>query len=961
MRPFDDPRPGAKHPWRRRRALSAVVAAVAALSIASPPGASAAPVTSIWLSSRGNDANDGTAGKPVASLQKARDLVRRLNHDLRRDVVVNVGDGVYRLTEPLVLTAEDSGSNGHRVLWQAAKGAHPVVSGGERVTGWRLSDPAKGIWSAPVRPGSSTRQLYVDGVTAQRARTAVSRSDLTITPDGYTIADDRARWLLSLPGIDRAEFRGIDSFTDRYAPVERVAGGLIRMEQPSWRNNTWGWDHLGAPFHEGGFFVENALSLLDEPGEWFLDENAARLYYKPLAGQDVKAADVELPKLESLLQIGGSYDRPAQNISVSGLKFSDTTWRLPSSSLGLADQQTGTFIGDDVRYPEFEASRPHWHQMPAAVQVSAAHDIELIGNTYTDLGAVGIGIGNDANAHASGVGLGAQRVAVQDSVLTQIAGNGITVGGVQADAHHPSDPRMIVKDIDISDNLVTDVAKVYTSGVAILTTYTENAAIVHNEVGNLPYSGINTGFGWGANDAGGSPEYERRGLYKYQPKYATPTTSKNNRIAGNLVHDVMKMHTDGAAFYNLSANPGTVWERNHSYGNQFFAVYADEGSRYGTWRANVFDMPGNSRWFNGNFPGHLTGNLTITGNWTNSTDSNARDGDRGNVVKDNVLVSGSDWPVDAYRVIYEAGRLRNGARPTAGHLSVVTAPAAGGAVTLTARFTNVGTRPVTDLVLSATAEGRTMQQVQGARCSVSGGDTVQAVWRISAPVTPGALISSTPFAVTATYREAGQPRTLASSGTALSGKPVAAPWRGYGSVPAVFAEDGGRFAIAAAGADVWGAGGQHDDEYGVVYQPGAIDGDGRIVARVDRQDATNSWTKSGIVVRNDLTAAKSAQGYAAVLATPANGVVFAVDSDGDGMLDAQSQVPGVRAPVWLKLVRTGNQVEGFSSADGSTWTRIGPAAALRGAGQVLDAGLLHTSHDPGKPGLAEFGSVSITR
>ena len=85
----------------------------------------------------------------------------------------------------------------------------------------------------------------------------------------------------------------------------------------------------------------------------------------------------------------------------------------------------------------FEAARPHWLQMPAAVQVSAAKNISFVRDRFVDLGEVGLGIGNDPSAHASGVGLGANGVNVTGCVFSQIAGGGIVVGGIQAWAHHP--------------------------------------------------------------------------------------------------------------------------------------------------------------------------------------------------------------------------------------------------------------------------------------------------------------------------------------------------------------------------------------------------------------------------------------------------------------------------------------------------------------------------------------------
>jgi hypothetical protein len=929
----------------------------------------AAQVTTLWVSPSGSDTNIGTRSKPVATLQKAQDLVRGLNDDMQADIVVNITDGTYRLTGPLVLTGEDSGSNGHQVIWQAAKDAHPVISGGRQITGWQVTDASKGIWSAPVPADASTRQMYVAGVLAPRARTQVTRADLKITTDGYTIANSRANWLLTLPGISKAEIRGVNSFTDRYAPIQGVEGGLIRMEQPAWRNNIFGWDHLGAPFLDAGFYVENALSLLDTAGEWFLDEDADKVYYKPLAGQDVNAVDVELPKLESLLQIGGTYDAPAHDISVQGLEFSDTTWRLPSTNIGYADQQTGGFIGEDKAYPTFEASRPFWHQMPSAVQISAAQNIALTGNTYTDLGASGIGIGNDANAHASGVGLGTQGIAIRDSVLTEIAGNGITVGGIQADAHHPSDPRMIVKDIEISGNLVEDVAKTYTAGVAIFTTYTDHAVISHNDVHDLPYSGINTGYGWGANDAGGNPEYQNRGLYNYQPKYDTPTTLKNNLIVGNLVYDVQKIHNDGAAFYNLSANPGTVWERNYAYGYRDFGVYNDEGSRYGRFHQNVFGKENVSpaRWFHGNLADSLVGNLTATGNWSNTSNTNLTNGSRGNVITGNVIVPDSKWPVDAYKVVYEAGRpvaqrTEPGvAYPTSGHLGITTKTETDGSVTATATVTNLGTERLRNLDLTLQSDGFTAKSLQDAGHSVIGGKATQAIWKLTeTDVASTSPITSRNYTVKATFRDEIQNRELTtSSGNIITGSTVSAPWLTHGSVPAVFGQSGDRLGISVAGADIWGFN-QHDDEYGTIYQKKAIDADGGIVTRVDRQDNSNAWAKSGVVVRNDLTGAYASQGYAAVLVTPGNGVVFARDSDGDGLIDSQAQKTGIKAPIWVKLTRTGNQVSGFYSTDGTTWTQIGAAAPLIGAEQTLDAGVLHTSHDRAISGIAEFSATTIT-
>ena len=70
-------------------------------------------------------------------------------------------------------------------------------------------------------------------------------------------------------------------------------------------------------------------------------------------------------------------------------------------------------------------------------------------------------------------------------------------------------------------------------------TYTQKVVVSHNEIYNVPYSGIASGLGWGTNDAGGNNDYKTRAtgnLYLYQPLYANPTIAKNNMVCANYVH-----------------------------------------------------------------------------------------------------------------------------------------------------------------------------------------------------------------------------------------------------------------------------------------------------------------------------------------------------------------------------------------------------------------------------------------
>ena len=131
--------------------------------------------------------------------------------------------------------------------------------------------------------------------------------------------------------------------------------------------------------------------------------------------------------------------------------------------------------------------------MPAAVQVSAANNITFTDSQFVNLGQTAIGIGNDASAHGSGVGLGASNITVTRSEIARDVAGGIVVGGVRADAHHPGDARMVNRDITISNNRIHDLGVEYRGIVSVLSTYVTNATISHNEAYNLPYSGMSLG------------------------------------------------------------------------------------------------------------------------------------------------------------------------------------------------------------------------------------------------------------------------------------------------------------------------------------------------------------------------------------------------------------------------------------------------------------------------------------
>ena len=90
-------------------------------------------------------------------------------------------------------------------------------------------------------------------------------------------------------------------------------------------------------------YIENALELLDEPGEWYLDRPAKTVYYMPRQGEDMTNAEVIVPAVEKLVELRGTLDRPVHNIRFEGLTFQHGGWLLPNK-IGFVDVQANFLL-----------------------------------------------------------------------------------------------------------------------------------------------------------------------------------------------------------------------------------------------------------------------------------------------------------------------------------------------------------------------------------------------------------------------------------------------------------------------------------------------------------------------------------------------------------------------------------------------------------------------------------------
>lgn len=95
----------------------------------------------IYVSLQGNDKNSGTKEAPFYTLNRAIKQARewrRLNRsEVAGGIYIRLEKGVYAQRNSLFLRPEDSGTPDSPTVICAVDGAHPVISGGVAVTGWK--------------------------------------------------------------------------------------------------------------------------------------------------------------------------------------------------------------------------------------------------------------------------------------------------------------------------------------------------------------------------------------------------------------------------------------------------------------------------------------------------------------------------------------------------------------------------------------------------------------------------------------------------------------------------------------------------------------------------------------------------------------------------------------------------------------------------------------------------------
>ncbi|MCE8745105.1 right-handed parallel beta-helix repeat-containing protein [Bacteroides ovatus] len=569
----------------------------------------------IWISPKGSDFNDGTRQSPKATLtsalRQAREWRRTEDNRIQGGITIYMEGGTYAFHEPVFIRPEDSGTKESPTTIRSVGDEKVILSGGISINGWKKQGK---VWVAdvPVFNGRPLdfRQLWVNGKKAVRARDVEDFEKMN-----RICSVDEKNEMLYVPVVSiRRLIDNKGNLKAKYAEMVlhqmwcvanlrirsvEVQGdsAAIRFHQPESRiqfEHPWPRPMVTTDGHNSAFYLTNARELQDVPGEWYHDIDARKVYYYPREGEKMQEAEVIVPAVETLVRVEGTLDRPVCHIRFEKITFSYTTWMRPSEK-GHVPLQAGMYLTDGYRidpkmqrnYLNHPLDNQGWLGRPAAaVRVVAARQIDFERCRFEHLGSTGL---DYEEAVQGGV--------VRGCLFRDIAGNGLLVGSFSPAAHEthlpydPADRREVCTQQQINNCYFTEIGNEDWGCLAIAAGYVGDVNIEHNEISEVPYSGISLGWGW----------------------TQTVNCMRNNRVHANLIHHYAKHMYDVAGIYTLGSQPKSYVTENcvHSIykpgyvhdPNHWFYLYTDEGSSFITVRDNWTE--GEKYLQNANGPGNV--------------------------------------------------------------------------------------------------------------------------------------------------------------------------------------------------------------------------------------------------------------------------------------------------------------------------------------------------------------------
>ena len=531
------------------------------------------------------------------------------------------------ISEPLVFN--EKCKSGLPIVFSSQNGK-AVISGGLEISGnWK--DEGNGVFSRKIDGTENFRQLYVNKKQAVRSRFPEKSDDYqSEVLTGKWLDDSKELALpkdfekyISKDNLSDVEIHIVEAWTHSIAKVksyrtdsENIIFSLTADSEKKF------FSKRSSKIAEPKVWIENTLSTLDSPNEWFYDKASETLYYYPENPEEINNLLFTIPQAEQLVKISDS-----ENIRFNNISFAYSNWNEPS--------YTGFLDGQATSYMKIADGVTTWQTPIAAVEVSDSDGIEFMNCSIENIGSAAIKFDEYCD-----------NILLYYNDIKNIAAGAIVAGSfsdsTEKKLHVP-------ENITITDNVIDGIGKSYLGGVGIMVGYAQNLIVDHNEVNDGSYTGISVGWGWGA-----------------------VTDMQNYQIRNNKVTNIIENHLyDGAGLYVLGTFQTT--EKNRISGNYlegghgYAGLYFDEKSNYFVAENNAIDA-GNMGFLLMHDLNYGLEDITVQNNFVTThkkfinsykldkTVKWSSHGKRKLVVKNNYTSLNSKWQENREMIIENAGR-----------------------------------------------------------------------------------------------------------------------------------------------------------------------------------------------------------------------------------------------------------------------------------------------------------------
>ena len=473
----------------------------------------------LYVSPDGDDSAAGTAEEPKKSIRAAVDeIVKQRTGGNQESAEIIVRKGRYHLSGALVLRPEDT--QGGALTFTGEDGA--ILDGGTPVANWKIAKlKGRSVWRAEAREIGTFRQLFVGGRRATLSRwpkagfrevePSKSSESFAVPQGGFPGKGAGLEDMeIVIPHYWISERRRLKSYD--------VATRTLSFA----RQTTRPLDDCGTKW---GYYLENVLETLSEPGEWAYESSTGYLYYMPCKGESIGKTETCVSRLKHILELAGE---PQAGRHIENLTFRNLGFEHSDCVEGAVDSEQSE------------------HMIPAAVICTGAKNVRFEGCSFNQIGARALDL----------LG-GCESCVVDRCSFTDIGGGAIKAIGNGGNTY--------------TNNTIKGCGRVFEAAAGILLQHSNANTVANNEISDLYHNGISVGWSWGFGDSASRDNKILnnhifnigQGVLSDLGGIYTLGVQPGTVIEGNYIHDVRAKYYGG------------------------WGIYLDQGSAFITVRNNV--------------------------------------------------------------------------------------------------------------------------------------------------------------------------------------------------------------------------------------------------------------------------------------------------------------------------------------------------------------------------------------